>query len=32
MKNKPKVYLIRAGRNGEDEECALENNLAVIGF
>ena len=32
MKDKPKVYLIRAGRNGEDEECALENNLAVIGF
>jgi restriction system protein len=27
-----KVYLARAGANGEDEEYALENNLAVIGF
>ena len=32
MKEAPKVYLARAGRNGEDEDCALENNLAVIGF
>lgn len=32
MKDRPKVYLIRAGRNGEDEDYALENNLAVIGF
>jgi restriction system protein len=27
-----KVYLVRAGADGEDEEYALENNLAVIGF
>ena len=28
----PKVYLARAGRNGEDEDAALENGLAIIGF
>ena len=27
-----KVYLARAGANGEDEEFALESNLAIIGF
>jgi restriction system protein len=27
-----KVYLARAGANGEDEEFALENHLAIIGF
>jgi restriction system protein len=27
-----KVYLARAGGNGEDEEYALDNNLAIIGF
>ena len=27
-----KVYLIRAGSNGEEEDFVLENNLAVIGF
>ena len=32
MKNTPKVYLVRAGRNGEDEDYALTNNLAIIGF
>ncbi len=32
MREEPKVYLVRAGRNGEDEETALENNLAIIGF
>ena len=32
MKDEPKVYLARAGRNGEDEDCALENSLAIIGF
>ena len=32
MKDTPKVYLVRAGRNGEDEDVALENNLALIGF
>ena len=29
---KPKVYLVRAGKNGDDEDFVLENNLAVIGF
>ena len=28
----PKVYLARAGRYGEDEDLALEDNLAIIGF
>ena len=28
----PKLYLARAGRNGEDEDLALENNLAIIDF
>ena len=32
MKTIPKLYLARAGRNGEDEDLALENNLAVISF
>lgn len=32
MNNVPKVYLTRAGKFGEDEEAALENNLAIIGF
>ena len=27
-----KVYLVRAGRSGEDEDFVLENDLAVIGF
>ena len=26
------VWLVRAGRNGERESFALEENLAVIGF
>lgn len=32
MNDTPKVYLVRAGRNGEDEDVAIENNLAIIGF
>ena len=32
MKGEPKVYLARAGRNGEDEEFALDSEMAVIGF
>lgn len=32
MKERPKIYLARAGKNGEDEEYALENGLAIIGF
>ena len=32
MKNLPEVYLARAGKYGEDEELALENQLAVIGW
>lgn len=27
-----KVYIVRAGANGEDEDYALENSLAIIGF
>jgi restriction system protein len=32
MQEQPKVYMVRAGKNGEDEDYALENGLAVIGF
>ena len=32
MKEAPKLYLVRAGRNGEDEDLALGNSLAIIGF
>ena len=32
MSDAPKVYLARAGRHGDDEDYALEHNLAVIGF
>lgn len=32
MSDAPKVYLVRAGRNGEDEDSALTQNLAIIGF
>lgn len=32
MKEQPKVYLARAGRDGEDEEYALENGMSIIGF
>jgi restriction system protein len=28
----PKVWLARAGRTGADEEYALENSMAIIGF
>jgi predicted Mrr-cat superfamily restriction endonuclease len=28
----PKLYLVRAGRNGEDEATFLDNNTALIGF
>ena len=28
----PKVYLVRGGRSGEDEEYAIQNSLAIIGF
>ena len=28
----PKVFVVRAGANGEDEDYALENGLAIIGF
>lgn len=28
----PKLYIVRAGRNGEDEATFLDNNTAVIGF
>ena len=32
MADVPKLYLARAGRNGEDEDLAIENNLAIIDF
>ncbi len=32
MNSTPKVYLVRAGRNGEEEDYALTNNVAIIGF
>ena len=32
MTDAPKGYLVRAGRNGEDEDYALTHNLAIIGF
>lgn len=32
MKEQTKVYLVRAGGNGEDEEYVLEKGLAIIGF
>ena len=32
MPDAPKLYLARAGGNGEDEDLALENNLAIIDF
>ncbi len=32
MTDTPKVYIARAGQNGEDEDAALENGLAIIGF
>jgi hypothetical protein len=32
MTEQRKVYLARAGRNGEDEEYALDHGLAAIGF
>jgi len=28
----PKVWLVRAGRHGEDEEASLSNGLSIIGF
>jgi len=32
MPTPPKVYLVRAGKHGEDEELALDQGLAIIGF
>ena len=32
MSNDPKVYLVRAGRYGEDEDLALERGIAIIGW
>lgn len=28
----PRLYLSRAGKDGEDEPAALEQGLAIIGF
>ena len=32
MNHEPKAYLARAGRSGEDEDRALEHNIAIVGF
>ncbi|MCY3001267.1 MAG: restriction endonuclease [Planctomycetota bacterium] len=32
MSGSPKVYLVRGGKLGEDEEAAIESGLAIIGF
>jgi restriction system protein len=32
MNNAPKVYLTRGGKLGEDEDAALDGDLAIIGF
>jgi restriction system protein len=32
MKQQPKVYMVRAGGSGEDEEYALEKGMAIIGY
>ena len=32
MNQEPKVYLARAGQSGEDEDSALEQNIAILGF
>jgi predicted Mrr-cat superfamily restriction endonuclease len=32
MTEQAKIYLARAGASGEDEDYALENGLAIIGF
>lgn len=32
MKEQTKVYLVRAGGNGEDEDYVLDHGLAIIGF
>ncbi len=32
MNEQPRVFLARSGINGEDEEYALENGMAIIGF
>ena len=32
MSQAPKIYLVRAGRSGEYEDRALENNAAILGF
>ena len=32
MNQGPKIYLARAGRSGKDEDRALEQNIAIVGF
>ena len=32
MKEQTKVYLVRAGSEGQDEDYVLDNNIAVIGY
>jgi hypothetical protein len=31
MSENPRVFLVRAGKHGIDEEAALEKGLAVVG-
>ncbi len=32
MKEQTKVYLVRGGSDGQDEDYVLDNNIAIIGF
>ena len=32
MSQEPRVYVARAGRAAGDEDSALENNVAIVGF
>ena len=32
VNHEKKIYLVRAGRVGQDEDRALEDNIAIIGF
>ena len=32
MSKNPKVFLVRAGQSGEDEDRVLEGNIAILGY
>ena len=32
MSQNPKVFLVRAGQSGEDEDRVLEGNIAILGY